>query len=275
MSTETIISNEEDERAPLTYEELVERFRAKVGSIPEECHEAIMLWKMAREVQSARIAGENNIRQVLETVKKVFWGDEIPENIKRVMLRGEDKQLSDLRKYEDTLARGAEKAFKNTRWYNEVAIPAAEGVGLGPMLAGQLLWQIGCASRFPSFGRIVRYAGLDVTQEGKAPKRRKGARITWSPELRTALFKLTEVWNKMPESVWRARWDGIKAWYREKYPEKEVYEEGGKKKTRYNDGHIHNMARRKVQREFLRNLYHLWIEYENEDPEVEKKYPMA
>lgn len=255
----------EEEPGALSYEELVERFRAKVSSIPEECHEAIMLWKMAQEVQKTRIAAENSLRQVVSVGKKVFWGDELPENIRAIMVKGDEKHFEALRKQEDAFVRASEKAFKSTRWYNEVALPAAEGFGLGPMLAGEFLWHVGSASRFPTFGRIVRYAGLDVTPEGKAPKRRKGARVTWSPPLRTALYKLTEVWNRNPESIWRARWDGYKAWYREKYPEKEVYEEGGKEKTRYNDGHIHNMARRKVQREFVRSLYHLWIAYEKEN----------
>lgn len=259
MATETM-SPEEQNKAP-GYEELVQRFRAKVASIPEECHEAIMLWKMAKEVQLARIAAENNLRQVVETGKRVFWGDELPESIRNCMVKGDNKYYEMLRQQEDAFVRAAEKHFKETRWYNEVAIPAAEGFGLGPALAGEFLWTIGCASRFPSFGRIVKYAGLDVTPEGQAPKRKKGAKVTWSPQLRTALFKLTEVWNRNPECIWRARWEGYKAFYRDKYPEKETYEE---KKTRYNDGHIHNMARRKVQREFLRNLYTLWLEYEQE-----------
>src|SRR5690606_15281729 len=128
-----------------------------------------------------------------------------------------------------------------------------EGVGLGPMLAGEFLWTIGSAKRFATFGKIVKYAGLDV-RSGKAPKRQKGQRVTWNPQLRTALYKITEVWNRMPDCVWRARWDGWKVRYAENRPE--ILEEKGGK------GHIHNMARRKIQREFLRNLWTLWCEFE-------------
>lgn len=245
-----------EEKKGLSYEELVERFRQKVASIPEECHKAIMLWMLAKEVQKARIAAENNLRQVMETGKKVFYaGSEIPDEIKSVMARGDQKYFDSLRKQESSFIRACDKAFKETRWFNEVAVPAAEGEGMGPMMAGEFLWTIGSAHRFPSFGRLVRYAGLDV-QNGKAPKRQKGQRVTWNPQLRTALYKLSENWNRNPEGIWRARWDGWKVWYAENRPHI-LDEKGGK-------GHIHDMARRKVQREFLRNLYGLWWEYEEE-----------
>lgn len=252
--------HEQPAKAP-SFEILAERFRAKMVLIPAECHEAIMYWKMAREVQKARIAAENKLRQVIAAGQKVFFaGDGIPDGIKAVMAKGGDlKHFEELRKKEDSLIRACETAFKKTRWYNEVALAAAEGIGLGPALAGDLLWIIGGASRFPTFGRLVRYAGLDV-RDGKSPKRAKNERITWNPALRTTLYKLTEVWNKMPECIWRARWDGWKAWYAENRPN--VLEEKSSKGVPCGQGHIHNMARRKVQREFLRNLWTLWMEYE-------------
>ena len=243
----------EEYQAP-KFEELLERFQAKVASIPTDCHEAIMYWHMAKKVQAARIAAENRLGQVVKIGKKVFYADgDLPEHVKAVMVKGDKKYFEELRKMEGLFTRNCEKAFKTTRWYNEVALPAAENIGLGPLLAGEFLWTIGNAGRFETFGKIVRYAGLDVTHAGKAPKRAKGQRITWNPKLRTALFKLTEGWLKMPECIWRARWDGWKVWYAENRPEI-LKEKGGK-------GHIHNMARRKVQREFLRNLWTLWIEF--------------
>lgn len=260
MEPEIHIQEEESFEAP-KFEVLVERFRAKVGMIPEDCRQAILYWHMAKRVQESRMTMNSRVGQIIKIGQKVFWSNNVPDEIKSVM--DEDpKQIKQIKLLEDKYVRLCEKNFKQSRWYNEVALPAAEGIGLGPLLAGSLLWTIGDAKRFESFGKIIRYAGLDVTQDGKSPKRRKGQRVSWSPELRTTIFKLTEGWNKMPESVWRARWDAFKAIYRERFPDKEIYIEGCKKKTRYNDGHIHNMARRKVQREFLRNLYHLWIEFE-------------
>lgn len=264
---------EESFKAP-SFEVLVERFRQKVALIPQDCHEAIMLWHLARRTQESRIRVSNQLGQVVKVGQKVFWGGaELPDRIKRLMLDAENEVMIDaagkkekikfieaLQRREDAFVRACEKAFKQSRWYTEVALPAAEGVGLGPMLAGSLLWTIGDAKRFPSFGRIVRYAGLDVTPEGQAPKRRKGGRVTWNPELRTTLFKLTEGWNKMPESTWRAMWDGWKAVLAEQRPE--ILEEKTKDGKSCGKGHIHNMTRRKVQREFLRNLYTLWVEFD-------------
>jgi len=265
-------NNENGFKAP-NFETLVERFRQKVALIPKDCHEAIMFWHLARRTQESRIRVNNQLSQVIKVGQKAFWGGaEIPDKIKRLMLDAENEVIIDsvtgnkqkvkfieaLQRRENVFVRACEKAFKQTRWYTEVAVPAAEGVGLGPMLAGSLLWTIGNAKRFPSFGRLVRYAGLDVTPEGKAPKRKKGNRVTWNPELRTALYKLTEGWNKMPECVWRARWDAWKAVLAEQRPE--ILEEKTKDGKPCGKGHIHNMARRKVQREFLRNLYMLWVE---------------
>ncbi len=252
------------------YEVLVERFRQKVASIPEECHEAIMLWKLTREVQKHRIAAENSVRQTVDIGNKVFWaGEDMPDLLRTYMQKAHASQKEGSAKYffhdlhyrEGQLTRLCEKAFKQTTWFHEVVYAAAEGVGMGPMMAGSFLWTIGDAKRFETFGKIVKYAGLHVTPEGKAPKRKKGGKVDWSPDLRTALFKVTEVWNRMPNCTWRAMWDAHKVLYREKFPEKEKYKVNGEEKTRYNDGHIHNMARRKVQREFLRNLYHLWLDY--------------
>lgn len=243
-----------EKQQALRYEELVERFRQRVAGIPEECHDAIMFWQFAKETQRTRIAAENKLRQVVGMGKKVFYADgELPERLSTVLVKGDARYFDHLRKQEAAFARQADRAFKETRWFTEVAVPAAEGVGMGPMMAGEFLWHIGSAKRFATFGKIVAYAGLHVVN-GKAPKRAKGQKVTWNPNVRTALYKISENWNRQPNSAWRARWDGWKIWYEENRPE--ILEKKGGR------GHIHNMARRKVQREFLRNLWTLWVEYE-------------
>lgn len=255
---------EEPNQSP-KFETLVERFRQKVASMPTECHRAIFYWRMGVYTQEARIALENRLRQTTKIAEKVFWADGLPETVQATMEIVEDNtgksELVKLRKLEDQFFRRCRKEFEQTRWYNEVAFAAAEGQGMGPTYAGALLWTIGDAKRFPSFGKIVRYAGLDV-QDGKAPKRRRGQRVTWNPDLRTALFKLTETWNRMPDSTWRGMWDGYKEFYRNNRPD--LLETKNAKGDDVSKGKIHNMARRKVQREFLRNLYGLWLGYEDQ-----------
>jgi len=254
---------EEDRR--LTYKELVERFRKKVSMIPQECWPAVFYWRLAVQTQKQRIRLANQLMQTVNVAQKVFWAEGIPDEIKATLEFDADgvpaaRKLSFLKQQEDRFARLCEKEFKKTRWYSEVAVAAAEGEGMGPMIAGGLLWTIGSARRFPSFGCLVKYAGLDVVN-GKAPKRRKGQMFTWNPLLRVTLFKLADVWFKNRHGIWRARWDAYDAWYRENRPE--ILKEFSKKGKSCGEGHIRNMARRKVQRDFLRNLYALWLEYEN------------
>jgi hypothetical protein len=261
------------EKSAPSFKVLLERFEAKTKAIPTECYDALFFYLRARHIQKHRIALENALRQTEKLTKQVFWAGNIPEQIKRALL-GEErflleglptektkgrKHVESIYSMENRMIRESEKAFEQTRWYREVAKAAAEGEGMGPMIAGALLWCIGDAKRFATFGKIVRYAGLDVVN-GKAPKRKRGSKITWNPELRKTLYKLTEVWNKRPDGIWRARWEGYKAWYAETRPE--IFAEVSKKEVPCGKGHIHNMARRKVQREFLRNLYWLWLEYE-------------
>ncbi len=245
----------------MRFKDLKKRFMEKVKGIPEECRPAMYAWLCARTAQELRIAFENRRRQ-LDDTKDVFW-NELPEEFQRAMaVFAEPELLKQLRNLEDRHARNAEKLFSQTRWYNAVILPAAEGVGMGPLLAGEFLWHIGTIGRFPSFGKLVAYAGLHVMPDGTAPSRRRGHKVTWNPKLRTTLFKLTEVWNKMPDCVWRARWDAWKEHYARTRPE--LLEERSKDGTPCGRGHIHNMARRKIQRQFLRNLYDLWREYEAE-----------
>jgi len=266
-SHKELVEQQGEDNSPkaLSYEELVERFREKAMGIPKECWTALFFWQLAIRTQEARIALENQLRQTLNISAKVFWTDGLPDEIRDVMKVDESgfpasEKLDMLRQLENKYVRLTEKELQKTKWYNEVALPAAESKGLGPMLAGGLLWTIGSAGRFATFGKIVKYAGLHVSHEGKAPKRAKGQRVDWNPKLRTLLFKLTEVWNKMPDSVWRAQWDAWKQIYTETRPE--ILEEVSAGGTPCGKGHIHNMARRKVQREFLRNLYGLWLDYE-------------
>lgn len=236
-------------RGGVSYKELVKRFVEKVRGIPEECRPAVIVWYMARAVQRSRIALSNRMQQV-EDGKKVFWA-EVPDEFKALMVVDPEykKQLEEL---EEEYVRRAEKLFRSTAWYNEVPVPAAEGVGMGPMIAGDLLWAIGTVSRFPTFGKLVAYAGLSVGPDGRAPRRKKGRKSRWNSKLRTALFKLSEVWwtnPKIADNPWKARWEAWEAWYAENRPG-------------LTQAHVHNMARRRVQREFLRNLYTLWREYE-------------
>lgn len=244
----------EEEKKPLSYQELRKAFQEKVNGIPEECHEALIVWRLFQHTQKLRIAIANKARQAEGIESKVFWAKGIPDVFTNgLLILGQYRDT--LQKDEQKLARRADKLMRETEWFRTVARPAAENNGMGGILACELMWCIGKASRFASFGKIVRYAGLHVWPNGKAPGRRKGYKIDYNIKLKRALFNLTEVWLKDADGIWRARWDAYKSAEAEKHPD-------------LKKGHIHNRSRRLVQREFFRNLYSLWVEYEKESVPV-------
>ena len=284
------MNNNGTEKNNATFDELQERFIKKMKMIPEECLPAVGYWYAFTKVQKSRIALTNQLFQVIgdKKGKRVFWASEVlPPEVREGMAHyyqlaiGAKKELYErlkqvvkeqdsdfeipdfykpLNSVEDSLARRVDSLIRKTRWYNEVLLPVAE-VGVGGVLAVPLLVAIGDAKRFPSFGRLVSYAGLDVTKDGKAPKREKGKPFKKSQLLRKTLFLITEVWNKMPDCKWRIMWDTWKLWYEQHRPW--ILEEKTKEGKPCGKGHIHNMARRKVQREFLRELYNRWYVWES------------
>ncbi|MEM0486410.1 MAG: hypothetical protein QXD29_06045, partial [Thermoplasmata archaeon] len=76
-----------------------------------------------------------------------------------------------------TLSTGSSASSPSAMPGTKVAVAAAEGQGMGPAIAGGLLWTIGSVRRFPRIGGFFTYAGLHVIG-GKAPKRRKGVKKT-------------------------------------------------------------------------------------------------
>ncbi len=283
-------SKDGDDIKNKAYEELHAEFIKKMKMIPQDCLPAVGYWFAFSKIQKSRIALTNQLFQVngAKEGKKVFWTDILPADVlegmtsyysitigaKKAIYDELKKQLKEsdtdfdmpdiykpLTSVEDSLARKIDKHLRESKWFNEVLTPALDGSGgVGGILAVPLLISIADAKRFPSFGRLVSYAGLDVTPEGKAPKRQKGKAFHKNALLRKTLFLITESWNKMPECKWRIMWDEYKKWYTENRPE--ILLEKNSEGKPCGKGHIMNMARRKVQREFLRNLYHQWYEWE-------------
>jgi len=273
-------------RTELKFDDLHGQFIAKMKMIPEECLEAVGYWYAYEKIQKSRIALTNQYLQVAGGGKRVFWASEVlPSDVRdgmaryytlaigakkamyeivKTVIQGEDVEFGilelnkPLNSVEDSLARKIDKSIRETTWFNEVLQPTAK-VGIGGILAVPLLVAIADAKRFNSFGRLVSYAGLDVTKAGRAPKREKGKPFKKSHLLRKTLYLITESWNKMPDCKWRIMWDTWKLWYEENRPE--LLQEVSKEGKHCGKGHIHNMARRKVQREFLRELYTRWYEW--------------
>jgi hypothetical protein len=239
---------EEEEKAP-DYKELLERFERKVHSIPEDSVMAVMYWRRLKAIQGARQNFDHQMRQINQKDSKVFWAS-LPQEIQAAILPLENDEMRKIYDREEAKHEcRIKKELKGSVWYNTVALPAAEHYGLGPLVACQILWCIGDVRRFASFGKLVKYAGLDVRPNGEAPRRKKGAKTGYCAQLHTALYLLAEQWNRNKDCTWRARIDAWKFFYSEKHPEW--------KKSR-----VQLAAFRKVEREFLRNLYILWNQME-------------
>lgn len=123
--------------------------------------------------------------------------------------------------------------------------------------------------RFHSVSALWKYAGLNteryckdcdktVAEEdvfcphcdsanlwGRAPKRRRGQRITWNPKLKMVCYNIGKSFVRVRSSQYRAYYDEYKAFYNAKYPER-------------SKGHRDAMARRKTVKLFLSHLFEMW-----------------
>ena len=67
--------------------------------------------------------------------------------------------------------------------------------GVGPMLSGGLISVIDPISEVEKPSSLWKYAGMHVV-DGKAPKRKKGQKVTWNPFFRTLCWKLGDSFVK-------------------------------------------------------------------------------
>ena len=123
--------------------------------------------------------------------------------------------------------------------------------GFGPTLAMQLFGQIGDIGRFDTVSKLWKYCGLGVT-DGKADRRRKGEKLSYSPRLKTLLYNIGTSFLK------------TKSPYRDIYDEKKlVYEtrkdESGKEWSKLR---IHLASMRIMEKIFLAHMWQKWREAE-------------
>jgi len=170
--------------------------------------------------------------------------------------------------------------------------------GIGPCLAGSLYAGIYDISRFITISKLWKYCGQDV-QNGEAPRREKGKKITWNPFLRMTMHKISDSFIKQDpkKSQYRRLYDEFKFDYQTKFPQWNICwdckspmktnETGigmkctkcgkdqagephptrktkkGKPIYRYTKNHIHNMAKRKVAKIFLQHMFVKWWELDH------------
>lgn len=166
--------------------------------------------------------------------------------------------MNEAKKLEQKYSRSMNRFLEDKIVYNEFLSKIR---GLGPIISTNLLKEFGDCSKYRTVSSLWAHSGNNVLEDGKAPRRKKGESIGYSPRLRTLTWKISASLLKQN-----------KAYYREIYDEckekqlKRTYEEGfleakygapyTKTDIKLIQGHAHNRALRKMRKHFLS---HFWV----------------
>lgn len=102
--------------------------------------------------------------------------------------------------------------------------------------------------RFGSVSSLWKYAGMDVVN-GKAPRRKKGEKISWNPRLRALCYNIGKSFVMNIKGPYRKHYDRFKALEQAKNLERS---------KGLSKGHIDARARRKTVKLFLAHLFDQW-----------------
>lgn len=147
------------------------------------------------------------------------------------------------------------------RWVTAPELYPNEGVrderyeGLGVESLDETRRRAGIAC-FDTVSKLWAFAGLAVI-DGRAQRRKKGERANWSSNLKVLCWKIGESFNKVGKA-YRKELDAYKEALRAAHPEPVKVKEGGRTKTLYTDGHIHNAGKRCTVKLFLSHLWEVW-----------------
>lgn len=205
----------------------------------------------------------------------LFW-DELVEMRKRHLLR-----ISSIEAGKSNLDAQIEQDFMSDAQIDKLIVHAKKimvtfGAETGPVwdwltsirglgeggLAAQLLAQIDDVGKFSNVSKLWRFCGQAVI-DGKAEHNQGGEKSHYNRRLKSVCWLISDQFVKQQTSPYVEIYYAEKAKQRAIHPEKVIYKNGnGESKTMYNDGHIDNMARRKMVKIFLQNLWIFWRESE-------------
>lgn len=137
--------------------------------------------------------------------------------------------------------------------------------GLGESgLTAQLLAQIDDIAKFANVSKLWRFAGMAVI-DGKAERNKPGEKSHFNRTLKSLCWLIGEQFIRHQVTPYIFIYYEEKDRLREKFPEKikVVDDKTGKSRWKYNDGHLHNMAKRKMMKIFLQHLWLKWRVAEN------------
>jgi hypothetical protein len=124
-------------------------------------------------------------------------------------------------------------------------------------LAAQLLAQIDDIGKFDTVSKLWSFSGYSV-KDGKRIYAMPGSICPYNKRLKSIVYLIGQsfIYQQTPEYV--DIYYQSKEEYRKIHPEKIVVDG----KTKYNDGHIHAMAMRKMEKIFLQHVWVIWRESE-------------
>jgi len=211
-----------------------------------------------------------------------LWWEEVMEARKRHLLRissiEKGKSNLDAQMEQDIIAHMQYDAMlklakKEMTNYGEAVGPIWDwlceirGLGEGG-LAAQLLAQIDDIAKFDTVSKLWRYCGWAVI-DGKIDRCQKGEKSPYNRRLKSICWQIVDQFVKQRTVLYRDLYDEEKARQKRLHPEK-IKENG---RWKYNDGHLHHRAMRKVAKIFLQHVWVMWRE--SEDLPVTEPYVQA
>lgn len=184
--------------------------------------------RMMSDMQKTRIAMNNRV----EAMKR----DGLPSEWCAVPQESVDELDDKEKALKNQLSRLARRHFMRD-W-----IESQPGIGL-PGFA-QLLGITGSLDNFANVAKLWHYLGLHVV-EGEAPRKRKGEKLSYSPQGRTLCYLFGEAIVKVGKGEYRTAYDNKKAYYQAQRPD-------------WTPLHCHRAAMRYAVKELIKNL---WVEW--------------
>jgi hypothetical protein len=149
--------------------------------------------------------------------------------------------------------------------------------GIGIVLSTNILKEFGDCSNYATISKLWEHCGQGVDGNDKAPRRRKGEEINYSPRLKTLAWKISDCLMKSNNGIYRRLYvTGKEGNLNLTFQKGELFAKYGKPYTEEDTKlkliHAHNRALRKMRKVFLS---HLWVasrELNNNMPLLEQHY---
>ena len=128
--------------------------------------------------------------------------------------------------------------------------------GIGVLTGARLICHLGDCSKFETISKLWAYSGYKVI-DGVAQRRTRGEKAMWNRRVKVLGYLIADVFVKHRTKYRTMIYDPERIRLKQLHPEKEVSKDkwDGVHKTRWNDKHLDNIARRKMIKVFLANYW--------------------